>query len=65
VPNVKRSDRWSGIVSLVAEAAGHDARDALAALGTYRHDDTLRGRVRSAVENRTDVDLRAAFAKAF
>ena len=53
------------LVTLVSGAPGPDARDALAALGTYRHDDALRARVRSAVENRTDLDLRAAFAKAF
>lgn len=53
------------LVTLVSGAPGPDARDALAALGTYRHDDALRARVRSVVENRTDLDLRAAFAKAF
>jgi hypothetical protein len=53
------------LVALVAEAPGPDARDALAALATYRHDDTLRARVSRAIEARTDLDLRPAFAKAF
>lgn len=53
------------LCGLVAEAPGPDARDAIAALGTYRHDDGLRARVHAAVEARSDVDLRAAFAKAF
>ena len=53
------------LLSLVAEAAGPDARDAIAALGTYRHDEVLRARVATAIEARTDVSLRTAFARAF
>jgi HEAT repeat protein len=53
------------LVTLISGAAGPDARAALAALGTYRHDEALRARVRAAVEARNDLDLRAAFATAF
>ena len=62
---LRHEDAIGCLVSLVTDAPGPDARDALAALGTYRRDDTLRQRVASAVEKRRDVDLRAAFAKAF
>ncbi len=53
------------LVTLVCDAAGPDARDAIAALATYRHDEGLCARVRAAVESRADLDLRAAFGKAF
>ena len=53
------------LLSLVAEAPGPDARDAIAALGTYRHDEALRARVATAMEARTDVSLHTAFARAF
>jgi HEAT repeat protein len=53
------------LLSQVAEGRGPDARDAVAALGTYRHDDGLRARVEAAVERRSDIDLRPAFAHSF
>lgn len=53
------------LVELVATATGPDARDAIAALGTFRHDDALRARVAAAVLGRRDVDLRGAFDRAF
>jgi HEAT repeat protein len=53
------------LLSLVAGGARPDARDAIAALATYRHDEALRARVASAIEARTDLDLRPTFAKAF
>jgi HEAT repeat protein len=52
------------LLSLIAEAAGPTARDAIAALGLYRHDEALRERVRRAAA-RDDVDLRAAVVDAF
>ncbi len=62
---LRHDDAIAFLVSVVTDAPGPDARDALAALGTYRHDEALRARVGSAVEQRTDVDLRAVFAKSF
>ena len=53
------------LLSLVADGAGPDARDAIGALGTYRHDEVLRARVATAIEARTDVSLRTAFARVF
>jgi HEAT repeat protein len=53
------------LVGLVGTATGPDARDAIAALATFRHDDALRARVAAAIAARTDVDLRAAFDRAF
>jgi len=52
------------LLSLVREGRGPDARDALAALGVYRHDEALVDRVRAAA-TRDDVDLTAAFDAAF
>src|SRR5262245_2997439 len=62
---LRHEDAIAFLAALVADGAGPDARDALVALGTYRHDDGLRARIQAVVEGRTDVDLRAAFAKAF
>jgi len=62
---LRHDDAITFLLSQVAEGPGPDARDAIAALGTYRHDDALRARVEAAVEGRDDVDLRAAFARAF
>jgi hypothetical protein len=53
------------LLSLVAEAVGPTARDAIAALALYRHDDALAARVRRAAAARDDVDLRSAIAKSF
>jgi hypothetical protein len=56
-----RTDEAHGfLLSLVAAAPGHDARDAIAALAVFRDDDALRDRVAAAVRSRDDVDLRAA-----
>ncbi len=61
-----RSDAAHGfLLELIARGNGPDARDAIAALATFRHDEALRTRVGAAVEVRRDIDLRAAFAKAF
>lgn len=65
VAMLRQEDALAFLVDLVAAAPGPDARDALAALATFRHDESLRARVETAVAARRDVDLRPAFAKAF
>lgn len=65
VAMLRHDDAIAFLLSQVAEGRGPDARDAITALGTYRHDDGLRARVEAAVERRDDVDLRPAFARAF
>jgi HEAT repeat protein len=62
---LRHEDAIAFLLAQVAEAPGPDARDAIAALGTYRHDDGLRARVQATVERRTDVELGPAFARAF
>jgi HEAT repeat protein len=62
---LRHDDAIAFLLSQVAEGRGPDARDAVAALGTYRHDDGLRARVEAAVERRSDVDLRPAYAHSF
>src|SRR5258708_142288 len=57
VAMLKREPAIAFLLSLVAEAPGPTARDAITALAVYRHDDTLVQRVRQAVEQRTDIDL--------
>lgn len=51
------------LFSLVDGAPGHDARDAVAALGIFREDEALRARLATAVRAREDVDLRGALAE--
>jgi hypothetical protein len=48
------------LLSVIREAPGHDARDAIAALGIFRDDAALRQRVVEVATARDDVDLRAA-----
>ena len=62
---LRRDQPLDFLRSLIAAAEGPTARDAIAALGMYRHDDAIRQRVQECVERRTDIDLRAAFAGAF
>ena len=62
---LRRDQPLEFLLSLVAEGNGMDARDALAALGLYGHDEALRERVAAIVERRKDVDLRDALAAAF
>jgi len=60
-----RSDSAFGfLLGLIAEAPGPTARDAIAALGMYQHDDALRERVTQAAA-RDDADLREALEDAF
>jgi len=65
VAMLRHDDAIAFLLSQVAAGTGPDARDAIAALGTYRHDAALRSRVEAAVQQRTDVDLRPAFARSF
>lgn len=53
------------LLSLVSEAIGPTARDAIAALALYHHDEALRTRVLRAAEGRDDVDLSDAIAETF
>jgi len=62
---LRRDEPLDFLVSLIAEENGPTAREAIAALAMYRHDDTVRQRVRDCIDRRKDVDLRAAFADAF
>jgi len=62
---LRRDQPLEFLLSLVAEGSGLDARDAIAALGLYRHDDALRERVVDMVRRRKDVDLKKALAEAF
>jgi len=62
---LRHDDAIGFLLCQVADGRGPDARDAIAALATYRHDDGLRARVEAAVELRSDVDLRPAFARSF
>lgn len=62
---LRRDQPLDFLISLVKEANGPTAREAIAALGMYRHDDTVRQRVEACVIQRKDVDLRKAFAEAF
>jgi HEAT repeat protein len=62
---LRRDQALDFLIGLINEANGPTAREAIAALAVYRHDDTVRQRVEACVTQRTDVDLRKAFAEAF
>ncbi|HVO26004.1 MAG TPA: HEAT repeat domain-containing protein [Candidatus Margulisiibacteriota bacterium] len=62
---LRRDQPLAFLLALITEADGPTAREAIAALGVYRHDDAVRQRVQECIDQRTDVDLRAAFAAAF
>ena len=62
---LRRDQPLDFLLSLIKEADGPTAREAIAALGMYRHDDAVRQRVRECVDHRRDVDLQAAFADTF
>ena len=53
------------LLSLIADAPGPTARDAIKALGLYRHDDALRQRVCAVAKERVGADLSTAIAEAF
>ena len=62
---LRRDQPLDFLLSLIADANGPTAREAIAALAMYRHDDAVRQRVRECIDRRKDVDLRGAFADAF
>jgi HEAT repeat protein len=62
---LRRDQPLDFLLSVIKEANGPTAREAVAALAMYRHDDAVRQRVQDCVDRRKDVDLRAAFAAAF
>ena len=62
---LRRDQPLDFLLALIKEADGPTAREAIAALGMYHHDDAIRQRVQECVEQRKDVDLRAAFADTF
>jgi hypothetical protein len=53
---LKRDSSIDFLISLIETGEGPTARDAIAALGLYRHDTALVERVRTAAK-RSDVDL--------
>lgn len=61
---IKHDAALEFLLSVIHTGRGPDARDAVAALAIFRHDETLVARVRDAAK-RKDVDLSAALDKAF
>lgn len=61
---LKRDASIDFLISLIATAEGPTARDAITALGLYRHDTALVERVRAAAQ-RTDIDLAPVFSETF
>ena len=61
---LKRDQSLDFLTDLIATAEGPTARDAIAALGLYRHDSALVERVHTAAQ-RSDVDLAAAVSETF
>jgi hypothetical protein len=62
---LRRDQPLDFLLALIKEADGPTAREAIAALAMYRHDDAFRQRVQECIDHRQDVELRAAFAEAF
>ena len=62
---LKLDETFAFLLSLVAEAPGMSARDAVAALAIFRHDDALRVRVATAAAQRTDRALHGVIDAAF
>jgi hypothetical protein len=61
---LKRDVSMDFLISLIETGEGPTAREAIAALGLYRHDASLVERVRNAAR-RTDLDLRKAIQETF
>jgi len=59
---LRTEDAQAFLLEIIAGAPGHDARDAIAALGVFRDDEALLARLVAAAEARDDVDLRSALA---
>lgn len=62
---LRRDEAFDYLLSLVREGPAKHARDAVAALGTFRSDEDLRRRVHEAASARCEVDLSEAVAQAF
>lgn len=62
---LRRDDAMFFLLSTLSTASTLDARDTLAALRIYRHDETVRQQVLDAVAQRRDPALTAAVAKQF
>ena len=62
---LRRDRALDFLMTLIKDANGPTAREAIAALAVYRHDDAVRQRVEACVTQRKDVDLGKAFAEAF
>jgi HEAT repeat protein len=61
----RRPEAFDLLFDVMTEAPLRDGLAAVAALGTYRHDDALAARAREAAERRGSPELLAAVAKAF
>jgi hypothetical protein len=62
---LKHDDALLYLLTHVSESAPPHARDAVRALGVYRHDPRLRSRVETAVQQRQDPTLRSVFMETF
>jgi len=58
-------DSLEFLLTRVSEDSERPASDAIAALGLYARDETVRARVKSCVEKRSSPRLRAAFTREF
>lgn len=57
---LRSADAHDWLLSVIATAPGHDARDAIAALAVFRDDAALVARVVETATARSDVDLKSA-----
>jgi len=65
VATLKHDDAIAYLLGHIADSAPVHARDALNALGVFRHDARLRAQVEAVVQRRGDAGVTAAFAAAF
>jgi HEAT repeat protein len=61
----RQPDAIEFLIAIVDEERPAAAAEAVAALATFRGDDTVRARVEGIVNDRNEADLRAAFEKHF
>jgi len=62
---LRLDDSLEFLLTRVSEDSERPASDAIAALGLYARDETVRARVKSCVEKRSSPRLRAAFTREF
>ena len=62
---LRHDEAFQCLLAIIADDATPTARDAISALGTYRHDGGLRQRVEAAVSKRGERELDEAFGEAF